>query len=80
MKRIAIFALSAREKVEFDELWLIARREDRLKEIARELNGCFLEFYPENNDALHWMHLVEEMHRARGGKWQQCPYRYTNPA
>lgn len=50
MKRIAIvtgassgigkvFALSAREKVEFDELWLIARREDRLKEIARELEA-----------------------------------------
>lgn len=41
------------------------------------LEGHFLEFYPESNDALHWMHLVEEMHRARGGKWQQCPYRHS---
>lgn len=41
------------------------------------LNGEFLEFYPEGNDALRWMHLVEEMHRFRGGRWQACPYRHS---
>ena len=41
------------------------------------LDGQFLEFYPERNDALRWVHLVEEMHRFRGGKWQACPYRHN---
>lgn len=26
---------------------------------------------------LRWMHLVEEMHRFRGGRWQACPYRHS---
>lgn len=50
MKRIAIvtgassgmgrqFALTAADKVEFDELWVIARRADRLQEVAAELEG-----------------------------------------
>lgn len=40
------------------------------------VKGRFLEFYPEKGDALRWMHLVEEMHRAVGGKWQAVPYRH----
>lgn len=40
------------------------------------LDGRFLEFYPDNNDVLRWDHLVEEMHRAQGGKWQNVPYRH----
>ena len=50
MKRIAIvsgassgigqvFSLTARDNMEFDELWVIARREDRLKELAGKLEG-----------------------------------------
>lgn len=50
MKRIAIvtgassgigqvYALTARERVEFDELWVIARREERLRELASKLEG-----------------------------------------
>ena len=42
------------------------------------LDGQFLEFYPERNDALRWVHLVEEMHRFMGGKWQACPYRHQD--
>ena len=40
------------------------------------LNGEFIEFYPEGRDALHWDHLVEELHRSRGGKWQNTGYRH----
>lgn len=43
------------------------------------LEGEFLEFYPEGKDALRWMHLVEEMHRAHGGKWQNVSYRHFQP-
>ena len=43
------------------------------------LEGKFLEFYPEGKDALRWMHLVEEMHRAHGGKWQNVSYRHFQP-
>lgn len=34
------------------------------------VDGEFIEFYPDNNDTLRWDHLVEEMHRFCGGKWQ----------
>ena len=40
------------------------------------VDGKFLEFYPDNGDALRWDHLTEEMHRAQGGKWQNTPYRH----
>ena len=40
------------------------------------LNGKFIEFYPDGRDALHWDHLVEELHRAKGGKWQDTAYRH----
>ena len=40
------------------------------------LDGKFIEFYPDGRDALHWDHLVEELHRAKGGKWQDTAYRH----
>ena len=40
------------------------------------LDGKFIEFYPDGKDALHWDHLVEELHRAKGGKWQDTAYRH----
>ncbi len=43
------------------------------------LDGRFLEFYPEAGDVLYWDHLTEELHRAQGGKWQNTPYRHTEP-
>jgi 1-acyl-sn-glycerol-3-phosphate acyltransferase len=38
--------------------------------------GRFLEFYPDEGDVLLWDHLTEELHRFRGGKWQDTPYRH----
>lgn len=40
------------------------------------VDGNFIEFYPEKNDVLRWDHLTEEMHRFKGGKWQNTPYRH----
>lgn len=34
-----VFALTASANAEFDELWIIARREDRLREVADSLKG-----------------------------------------
>ena len=39
------------------------------------IDGVFYEFYPERGEVLRWDHLTEEMHRFRGGKWQDTPYR-----
>ena len=41
--------------------------------------GRFMEFYPEAGDVLWWDHLTEELHRYQGGKWQNIPYRHTEP-
>ncbi|MBO4355566.1 MAG: 1-acyl-sn-glycerol-3-phosphate acyltransferase [Clostridia bacterium] len=40
------------------------------------IDGDFIEFYPESNDVLKWLHLTEEVHRANGGKWQNTSYRH----
>lgn len=40
------------------------------------VNGKFIEFFPDNNDVLRWDHLTEEMHRFKGGKWQNTTYRH----
>ncbi|MBQ0018280.1 MAG: 1-acyl-sn-glycerol-3-phosphate acyltransferase [Clostridiales bacterium] len=40
--------------------------------------GDFVEFYPDDNDVLRWDHLVEEMHRYCGGKWQNTEYRHNS--
>lgn len=40
------------------------------------VDGRFLEFYPDAGDVLLWDHLTEELHRARGGKWQNTSYRH----
>lgn len=40
------------------------------------VDGEFIEFYPDNNDVLRWDHLVEELHRYSGGKWQNTQYRH----
>lgn len=40
------------------------------------VDGRFLEFYPDAGDVLLWDHLTEELHRFRGGKWQNTPYRH----
>lgn len=40
------------------------------------VKGEFIEFYPDGRTALRWDHLTEEMHRFRGGKWQNTPYRH----
>lgn len=39
-------------------------------------DGKFVEFFPDGGDVLRWDHLVEEMHRYRGGKWQNTEYRH----
>ena len=39
------------------------------------IDGVFYEFYPDRGEILRWDHLTEEMHRFRGGKWQNTPYR-----
>lgn len=39
------------------------------------IDGVFYEFYPDRGQILRWDHLTEEMHRFRGGKWQNTPYR-----
>ena len=39
------------------------------------IDGVFYEFYPDRGEILRWDHMVEEMHRFRGGKWQNTPYR-----
>ncbi len=39
------------------------------------IDGIFHEFYPDRGEVLLWDHLTEEMHRARGGRWQDTPYR-----
>ncbi|MCF0138060.1 MAG: 1-acyl-sn-glycerol-3-phosphate acyltransferase [Oscillospiraceae bacterium] len=43
------------------------------------VEGRFIEFYPDDGDVLRWDHLTEEMHRYRGGKWQNTEYRHTEP-
>ena len=43
------------------------------------VDGRFLEFYPDAGDVLYWDHLTEEMHRYKGGKWQNTAYRHTQP-
>lgn len=43
------------------------------------VEGQFIEFYPDDKDVLRWDHLVEEMHRYKGGKWQNTEYRHTMP-
>lgn len=40
------------------------------------IKGEFIEFFPDRRDALRWDHLVEEMHRFLGGKWQNTQYRH----
>ena len=40
------------------------------------VKGKFIEFYPEENDVLRWDHLTEEMHRFKGGVWQNTQYRH----
>ena len=40
------------------------------------VEGEFIEFFPDGRDALRWDHLVEEMHRFRGGRWQNTEYRH----
>lgn len=40
------------------------------------VDGRFIEFYPDEGDVLLWDHLTEEMHRFKGGKWQNTPYRH----
>ena len=42
------------------------------------VEGEFVEFYPEGRTVLRWDHLVEEMHRVNGGKWQNTDYRHCN--
>lgn len=42
------------------------------------VDGRFIEFYPEAGDVLLWFHLTEEMHRHKGGKWQNTPHRHTD--
>lgn len=39
------------------------------------IDGVFYEFYPDRGEILLWDHLTEEMHRYKGGKWQNTPYR-----
>ena len=39
------------------------------------INGVFYEFYPDRGEILLWDHLTEEMHRFKGGRWQNTPYR-----
>ena len=34
------------------------------------IDGEFYEFYPENRTVGKWLHCTEEMHRFKGGKWQ----------
>ena len=34
------------------------------------VDGEFVEFYFDEGDVLRWDHLTEEMHRFKGGKWQ----------
>lgn len=57
MKRVAIvtgassgmgriFALTAHMHVSFDELWIVARREDRLREVASGLDGVTVRCLP----------------------------------
>ena len=43
------------------------------------LEGQFIEFFPDSRDVLRWDHLVEEMHRYCGGKWQNTPHRHEIP-
>lgn len=40
------------------------------------VDGRFIEFYPDEGDVLLWDHLTEEMHRFKGGKWQNTEYRH----
>lgn len=36
----------------------------------------FVEFYFDDDDVLRWDHLTEDMHRFKGGKWQDTQYRH----
>ncbi len=40
------------------------------------VDGEFVEFFPDNNSVLRWVHLTEEIHRACGGRWQDTEYRH----
>ena len=40
------------------------------------VKGKFIEFFPDSNDVLRWDHLTEEMHRYKGGPWQNTSYRH----
>ena len=40
------------------------------------VDGEFVEFYFDDGDVLRWDHLTEEMHRFKGGKWQDTQYRH----
>ena len=42
------------------------------------VKGEFIEFFPDSRDVLRWDHLIEEMHRANGGKWQNTDYRHES--
>jgi len=42
------------------------------------VDGQFIEFFPDSKDVLRWDHLVEEMHRFMGGKWQNTKYRHCD--
>ena len=42
------------------------------------VDGRFIEFYPDDKDVLLWDHLTEELHRYKGGAWQNTKYRHTN--
>ena len=41
------------------------------------VQGEFIEFFPDSRDVLRWDHLVEEMHRYKGGSWQNTNYRHN---
>lgn len=40
------------------------------------VDGKFIEFYLENGEVLRFDHLTEQMHRFKGGKWQDTDYRH----
>ena len=42
------------------------------------VQGEFIEFFPDSRDVLRWDHLVEEMHRYKGGTWQNTSYRHND--
>jgi len=41
------------------------------------VNGVYYEFFPEREVTGRWLHVVEEMHRLKGGKWKNFPWADT---